>query len=139
MRTGAVHAHRKCLVYLASASASSDSRAASPAQVRAKRRTPRRNGRLDGDASRPGNLMSARGFLGLVVLCCDWPLQLRRKIACACAVSFRWLRLSFADRDLASQDLSLVVLPSMRLTRLPRARRERASRRDETRREKTQP
>src|SRR3954469_3424962 len=68
--------------------------------------------------------MSTDGFLGLVVPCCAWPLHLRRKIACACAVSFRWLRLSVADRDLASQDLSLVVLPSMRLICLPRARRE---------------
>src|SRR4051812_45851143 len=50
--------------------------------------------------------MSADGFIGRLVLCRAWPLHLRRKIACACAVSFRWLRLSFVDRDLIVPRLS---------------------------------
>src|SRR5438128_34671 len=108
-----------------------ESEAAPSSPVRAERRTPRQNRRPGGAASHPWDLRSADGFLGLVVLGCAGPLHLRRKIACACAVSFRWLRLSVADRDLASQDFTLVVLPSMRLICLPRARRERASRRRE--------
>src|SRR4051812_8713742 len=69
--------------------------------------------------------MSPDGFLGLVVLRRDWPLRLRRKITCACPVSFRWLRLSVADRDLASQDFSLLRLRGMQLW-MPSARPARA-------------
>ena len=46
------------------------------------------------------------------------------EIAAACAVSFRWLRLSFADRDLVFQDFTLVLVPDgLRRASLERLRR----------------
>gem|GEM_PF-5698415 len=53
-----------------------------------------------------------------------WPPALKLRESRRLFGQFSWVSISFADRDLVSQDLLLVLVPGMRLNCLARARRE---------------
>jgi hypothetical protein len=53
-----------------------------------------------------------------------WPPALTLRDSTRLCGQFSWASISLADRDLVIQDLSLVLVPGMRLGCLPRARRE---------------